>query len=96
MTLQAILNQVAGAVGRRPPRLRLPHWGVMPLAYLVEGCCRVLGAEPPVTVDGVRMSRKHMYFTSAKAERELGYQWRPPGEAIRDALAWFAEQGYLR
>ena len=95
MTLEAILAEVAGVVGRRPPRVRLPLWGVLPLAYLVEGCGRLLGAEPPVTVDGVRMAKKHMYFTSAKAARELGYQWRRPSEAIRDALAWFKQQGYF-
>ena len=95
MTLQAILAEVAASVGRKPPRVRLPHWGVLPVAYLVEGLCRLAGAHPPVTVDGVRMSKKHMYFTSAKAARELGYQWRAPGEAIRDALAWFKEQGYF-
>ena len=95
MTLQAILTEVALTVGRQPPRIRLPHWGVLPLAYLVEGVSRVVGNEPPVTVDGVRMSRKHMYFSSAKAAQELGYQWRPPREAIRDALDWFQQQGYL-
>ncbi len=95
MTLRAILAEVAASVGRKPPRVRLPHWGVLPLAYVVEGVCRIAGAQPPVTVDGVRMSKKHMYFTSAKAARELGYEWREPGEAIRDALAWFKEQGYF-
>jgi dihydroflavonol-4-reductase len=95
MTLQAILAEVAASVGRKPPRVRLPHWGVLPLAYLVEGFCRLAGVQPPVTVDGVRMSKKHMYFTSAKAARELGYEWREPGEAIRDAVAWFKEQGYF-
>ncbi len=94
MTLEAILAEVAAAVGRRPPRIRLPHWGVLPVAYLVEGFHRLAGGQPPMTVDGVRMSRKHMYFTSAKAARELGYRWRAPQQAIRDALAWFTEQGY--
>jgi dihydroflavonol-4-reductase len=48
-----------------------------------------------VTLDGLRMAKKHMYFSSAKAQRELGYRWRAPEEAIVDALAWFREHGYL-
>ena len=86
---------MAHAVGRQPPRIRLPHWGVLPLAYVVEGVSRLVGNEPPVTVDGVRMSTKHMYFSSAKAARELGYRWRSPRDALRDALDWFQQQGYL-
>ena len=58
---------------------------------------RVLaGREPRVTLDGLRMSRKHMYFSSAKAQRELGYTWRDPRVAIREAIDWFKGEGYLR
>jgi dihydroflavonol-4-reductase len=46
-------------------------------------------------LDGVRMSRKKMYFSSAKAMRELGYAPRPARQAIADAVAWFGENGYL-
>jgi dihydroflavonol-4-reductase len=95
MTLQAILGEVASAVGRRPPRVKLPHWSVMPVACALEGLGRLTGSTPKVTMDGVRMSKKHMYFTSARAARELGYQWRAPSEAIRDALLWFKQQGYI-
>jgi len=41
------------------------------------------------------MSRKHMYFSSAKAVRELGYSWRPPSGAFEDAIAWFRKAGLL-
>jgi dihydroflavonol-4-reductase len=57
---------------------------------------RLTGREPPVTLDGLRMSRKHMYFSSAKARAALGYEWRPPVEAIRDAIDWFRDNGYLQ
>jgi dihydroflavonol-4-reductase len=46
-------------------------------------------------VEGVRMARKHMFFSSGKARRELGYQWRPPVEGLREAIAWFRTQGLL-
>ena len=74
MTLQRILQRVAEHVGRPAPTVRLPHWLVYPVASRREGVARITGREPRVTLDGVRMSTKHMYFSSRKAERELGYR----------------------
>ena len=51
--------------------------------------------EPFVTVDGLNMAKKKMYFSSEKAKNELGYAPRPANEAINDAIAWFKENGYL-
>jgi len=48
-----------------------------------------------VTLEGVRMSRKRMFFSSGKAVSELGYRWRPPLEAFEDAVQWFRERGLL-
>ncbi|HWF98165.1 MAG TPA: hopanoid-associated sugar epimerase [Steroidobacteraceae bacterium] len=95
MTLRQILTLIAQLVGRRPPRIRLPHGVVLPVAYLSELYARVSGKPTRVTVEGVRMARKRMFFSSAKAARELGYRWRPPSEAFADALQWFRENGYL-
>ncbi len=96
MSLEAILAEVARLTGRPPPRLRLPHLAALPVAAVSELWCRLRGrGEPLATVDGVRMARKHMYFTSARAERELGYRARPALEAIRDAVAWFREHRRL-
>ncbi|RMF82237.1 MAG: NAD-dependent epimerase/dehydratase family protein, partial [Nitrospirae bacterium] len=96
LTLREILAEVAALTGRRPPRIRLPHAAVLPVAYLSEAWARLTrGPEPRATVDGVRMARKRMFFTSAKAERELGYRPRPARQALRDAVAWYREQGYL-
>jgi dihydroflavonol-4-reductase len=95
-TLQWILETVAELTGRPPPRVRLPHWFVTPIAYVAEGVARVLGGdEPMITVDGVRMSRKLMYFSSAKAQRELGYDARPAVAALRDEIDWFYKNGYV-
>ena len=95
-TLQWILETVAELTGERPPRIRLPHWLVTPLAYVSEGLTRMKGSgEPRITLDGVRMARKLMYFSSEKARRELGYSPRPAIEALRDAIEWFYKEGYL-
>jgi dihydroflavonol-4-reductase len=95
MTLKQILEEVSRLVGRTPPRLRLPHAVVMPIAHLAEGFTRVFGGHSRITVEAVRMSRKLMFFSSAKAQRELGYSWRPPAVALADAVKWFEQQGLL-
>jgi len=94
-SLHEILRVVAATVGRRPPRYKIPRNAVVPLALIAEAVARRTGREPFVTMDGLRMSKNRMYFTSAKAERELGYEARPYGEGIRDAVAWFQQAGYL-
>jgi dihydroflavonol-4-reductase len=95
MTLQEILIYIARLVGRRPPRVRLPYAAVLPIAYIAEAIAKVTGRSGRVTLEGVRMSRKRMFFSSAKAVRELGYQWRPPTIAFDDAVRWFRERGRL-
>jgi dihydroflavonol-4-reductase len=96
MALAEILAEVAQAVGRRPPWLRVPHSVLFPVAIGAELAARATGRDPFVTVDGVRMSRKKMYFSSEKASRELGYRSRPAREAIADAVGWFRDNGYLQ
>ncbi|HET6520464.1 MAG TPA: hopanoid-associated sugar epimerase [Geminicoccaceae bacterium] len=93
--LADLVGRIAAIAGRRPPRFRLPHGAVLPVAYAAEAVARLTGREPLATVDGVRMARKRMFFTSARAERELGYRARPAEEALRDAVAWFGANGYL-
>ncbi len=96
MTLRDILGEVARLAGRRPPRFRLPHGLVLPIAYCAEAIARITGrGEPIVTVDGVRLARKYMYFSCDKARRELGYAPRPASEALADAVRWFRDNGYL-
>ena len=96
-TLQWILETVAELTGQRPPQIRLPHWFVTPIAYISESVARIRGSgEPMITVDGVRMARKLMYFSIEKARRELGYSPRPALGAFRDEIEWFYEHGYVR
>ncbi|MDB6087688.1 MAG: NAD-dependent epimerase/dehydratase family protein [Gammaproteobacteria bacterium] len=96
MTLREILVEIAQLVGRRAPRIRLPGGLILPVAYAAEFMARVTGGTTRVTVEGVRMARKRMFFSSEKAARELGYQWRAPTQAFVDAVSWLREQGLLR
>ena len=96
MALSAILAEIAAICGRRAPTVRLPVAALMPLACAAEAWTRIRGrGEPFVTIDGLRMARKKMYFSSARAARHLGYTPRDAGEAFRDAVAWFREKGYV-
>jgi dihydroflavonol-4-reductase len=91
LSLQRILAMIALASGRRAPRLRLPLGLLLPVAYAAEALARVTGRDTRITVDGIRMARHRMYFSSAKAVRELGYRWRPAQQAIDDAVRWFLQ-----
>jgi len=95
MTLAELLARIARLTGRTPPRISLPRWPIYPIAFAAEAMARLTKREPFVTVDGLRLSEYLMYFTSAKAERELGYKPRAAEEAIRDAIDWFRAAGYL-
>jgi len=94
-TLQQILVLVAEHVGRRASTIRLPHWSVYPLAVGAEALAKLTKREPRVTLDGVRMSTKHMYFSSRKAQRELGYRWRDPRLGVAAAVDWFKAHEYF-
>jgi dihydroflavonol-4-reductase len=93
--LSRLLADIAVMVGRTPPHLRLPIAPLYPLAELAELFAMAVGREPFLTKDSLKMASRHMYFSSAKAERELGYAARPYGEALREALVWFRDGGYL-
>ncbi len=96
LTLKEILTQIAALTGRKPPRFRLPHNAVLPIAYLAEGWAWMTGgSEPRVTRVGVRLAKKHMFFSAEKAVRVLGFHPRPIEDALRDAVEWFRENGYL-
>jgi dihydroflavonol-4-reductase len=95
-TLAEMLAEIARIVGRRPPRLRIPRPPLYPLAFLAEAVARVTGREPFVTLDGLRMAKYRMVFSSAKAERELGYRARPYVQGLAEAIEWFHSQGYLK
>ena len=96
LALAEILAVVAERRGRKAPKVRLPRAPLIPLAHLAEAWARVTnGPEPMLTVDGLKMAARPMYFSHAKAARELGYQARPAAEAIREAVDWFEAEGYL-
>ena len=95
LTLKQILDKLAAITGLPSPRVRLPYAVALASGVVdtvVTGV--VLGREPRVTIDAVRMGRKKMFVSSAKAERELGWKAVPVDDALRRAVQWFQDNGY--
>lgn len=96
VTLAQMLATIARQLGRKAPTVQVPRAPLIPLAWVNEQFAKLLGYEPFLTLDGLRMAGHHMFYTSTKAERELGYSARRYEEAIADAIAWFREAGMVR
>ena len=95
LTLKQILDKLAAITGLPSPKLKLPYavaYATGVVDTLVSGT--IMRREPRVTLDSVRMGRKKMFITSAKAERELGWNPRPVDGALRRAVEWFQANGY--
>lgn len=97
MSLRDILTSVAHTAGVRPPFMQIPRAPIYPIAFAAEMWCRISGkGEPFATVDGLKMSKKRMFFSSRRAHEELGYTHRSGEVALADAVAWFRNNGYLK
>jgi len=95
LTLKELLTLIAEITNRRPPSIRLPVEVVWPVAGVMEFLAR-FGVEPRVTRDHLKMAKKKMFYSSAKAMKELGYTPRPARQAVVDAITWFRRAGMLR
>ncbi len=94
VSLAVIGGMLAEITGIPAPRWRVPYPVAWSGAFCIETMARLRGAAPRVSLTAVRMARKRMYFSAAKAVRELGLPQTDVREALRDAAAWFAEHGY--
>ena len=95
LTLKQILDRMAAMTGLPSPTMQVPHAVAMTFAFFDEWITgRMLGHEPRATVEAVRMGKKKMFASSAKAERDLGFQVVPVDSALRAAIDWFRAHGY--
>jgi dihydroflavonol-4-reductase len=91
LSLRQILTTIAKLAKRAPPMMEIPRAAILPIAIVGEAWAWLTnGSEPQITVDGLRMSLKKMYFDSSRARRELGYVSRPAEAAIAAAVEWFS------
>jgi len=95
LTLKQILDRLAAITGLPSPKHKVPHAVAMAYAFFEEMITgKLRGKEPRATVEAVRMGKKMMFASSAKAERELGLRVLPVEDALRAAVAWFLANGY--
>ena len=95
LTLRQILEKIADITGRSGPKFCVPHNFILPIAAIAETWTRLSsGDQPFVSIDSVRMSKKRMFYSSERAQKELGYSPRPADAAFRDAIEWFAKHQY--
>jgi dihydroflavonol-4-reductase len=95
-SLANMQSLIAGMSGQKAATISLPVAPLYPLALAAEWIAYFTGKEPMLIRDTLRMAKKRMFFSSAKAERELGYKFRLAVEGLADAVAWFREAGYLK
>jgi|SRR5277367_4018143 len=96
LTLKQILDRLAAITGLPSPKVKLPYFFALATGVVDEMVTgRLLGREPRATIDAVRMGRKMMFVSSAKAERELGWRSVPVDGALRRSVEWFRANGYV-
>jgi dihydroflavonol-4-reductase len=95
LTLKQILDRLAAITGLPSPKVKLPYFVALASGVVDTAVTGVLlGREPRVTIDAVRMGRKKMFVSSAKAERELAWKAGSVNDALRRAVEWFRTNGY--
>ncbi|MEJ2673202.1 MAG: NAD-dependent epimerase/dehydratase family protein [Deltaproteobacteria bacterium] len=95
LSLSQIFQVLAELTGVPAPKVKLPYWPVLGMAYADEFFATYLSRRPPrMPVTAIRMAKKFMYFDNRKAIQYLGLTLTPVRQALSDAVAWFREHGY--
>ena len=94
LTLAQILGKLAAITGRKAPRLQLPYAVAYAAGVVTTGWAKITGKPPRAPLDAVRMARKKMFVSHAKAARELGFEPGPAQGALAQAVEWFQANGY--
>ena len=95
LTLKSMLDILARISGRRAPQWKIPHAMAYAAAWLDTAVSRMLGREPRIPLEGVRMARHKMFVDASKAGRELGFVPGPIEAAIQRAVDWYESNGYI-
>jgi dihydroflavonol-4-reductase len=95
LTLKQALDTLARITGRAAPRLKIPHILALGVAYAETAFSRLLGREPQIPVEGVKIARHLMFVDCSKAQRELGFRPGPVEAALERAVRWYETNGYV-
>jgi dihydroflavonol-4-reductase len=95
LTLKAMLDKLAKITGLRAPMLKIPHGLALSVAYANTAFSRLLGREPGIPIEGVKIARHMMFVDCSRAKRELGFQAGPVSAALERAVHWYEANGYI-
>ena len=95
LTLKQLLDALAKITGLRAPSFKIPHGMALGVAYMSTALSRLLGKEPQIPVEGVKIARHNMFVDASRAQRELGFQPGSVAAALERAVRWYVENGYV-
>jgi dihydroflavonol-4-reductase len=95
LTLKQMLDTLAKITGLRAPMLKIPHGLALGVAYANTAFSRLVGREPGIPVEGVKIARHMMFVDCARAQRELGFKAGPVAAALERAVRWYEANGYI-
>jgi len=95
LTLKGLLDLLAHITGLRAPGMKIPHGVALGVAYLDTAFSRLVGKEPQIPVEGVKIARHKMFVDASRAQRELGFQPGPVAAALERAVQWYRANGYV-
>ena len=95
LTLKAMLDMLAKITGLRAPSLKIPHGLALGVAYANTVFSRLLGREPGIPIEGVKIARHMMFVDCSRAQRELGFKAGPVAAALERAVRWYEANGYI-
>jgi len=96
LTLKEVLDTLAKITGLRAPVMKIPHGVALGVAYVESAFSRLMGKEPGIPVEGVKIARHKMFVDASRARRELGFQPGPVAAALERAVRWYQANGYVR
>jgi len=95
LTLKGLLDLLAQITGLRAPGMKIPHGVALGVAYLDTAFSRLMGKEPQIPVEGVKIAQHKMFVDASRAQRELGFQPGPVAAALERAVRWYRANGYV-
>ena len=96
LTLKGLLDLLAEITGLKAPKWKIPHGMALGVAYVESAFARLLGKEPQIPVEGVKIAQHMMFVDASRAKRELGFQPGPVRSALERAVRWYGANGYVK
>jgi len=96
LTLKQLLDALARITGLATPAMKIPHGVALGVAYVESAFSRLIGKEPQIPVEGVKIAQHMMFVDCSRAKKELGFAPSPVAGALERAVKWYRENGYVK